>query len=412
MKQFVTSRTGVISIVAFMLGMAFVFYRVTRQPARHALAAAPAESGTKVSATVVPVPAAPPASSASVVTDSSPRPAQSVATDSATTSPLLAQNAAYLDRVYSLRGLERHDRDRQGNPITRRVTAGTPSEAGQATQIEPEPPPVLQRASLRLQGRGGPSGSRDRNGAAPVTESVVAPVRTAVTELGSTEAVRRSRPKRFNPYGNVVRCELVFTIDSTNEETPLIGVVMEPVYNNGELVIPAGAELHGVARPDRLRDRIFSGEEWVLVFPRDGTRPNGRQLNVRGVVLDRIEPNASGVTWGITDGSYGLEGTLIRTMQQEEIKRFAATFFSEAAQTLQSRDTRRRGQESVNNTPGNAVLQGLSANLEKIAENITAEIERHGVFIRVPAGHQFYFYPMQIIDPDTADISANVAIVK
>ncbi len=128
--------------------------------------------------------------------------------------------------------------------------------------------------------------------------------------------------------------------------------------------------------------------------------------------MDRLEPEANGVTWGITDGSYGLEGKLIRTMQDEEIKRFAATFFSEAALTLQSREAGHSGRQTINNTPQNAVLEGLSANLQKFADDIAAEVERHGVFIRVPAGHQFYFYPMQIIDPDAADISSDVATVK
>jgi hypothetical protein len=222
----------------------------------------------------------------------------------------------------------------------------------------------------------------------------------------------KPKPKRFNPYGNVLKCELVFTIDSTNEQTPLVGIVMEPVYNNGQLVIPPGAELHGSARPDRLRDRIFSGTDWVLVFPRERNRPNGRQLTVHGVALDRVEPDANGMTWGITDGSYGLEGTVIRTSQEEEIKRFVAIFFSQAAQTLEERGSGRGSGQTIRNTPQNAMLQGLAANLDKLSQDISAEIAQHGVFIRVPAGHQFYFYPMQIIDPEVADLPSNIATVQ
>jgi hypothetical protein len=210
----------------------------------------------------------------------------------------------------------------------------------------------------------------------------------------------------------VLKCELVFTLDSTNEQTPLVAIVMEPVYNNGLLVIPAGAELHGVARPDRLRDRIFSGPEWVLVFPRERGRPNGRQLNVRGVALNRVEPDANGMTWGLTDGSYGLEGTVIRSLKDAEIKRFVATFLAAGSLGLQERSSDRSGQQLTRNTPANAALLGFAANFDKIVEDITTEIAEHGVFIRVPAGHQFYFYPMQIIDPDAADISTDIATVK
>lgn len=404
MKSFVRSKVGIISVTAFVLMMAVVFYRVVdRRSDRKATAAAPSMAPVAVAApTAVPqtVPPAPSASSPPA------RAARAAAPD-------LTENAAYLDQWFSLRAKTRQDRDRQGVPLTRRQTANSAGGGAQTISPDDEVTPVQPaRGSLRLQGRSGGVSPRSSSLAAQTVEPAATTQAVAGQSRSLVAPVAPARPKRFNPYGNVLRCELVFTLDSTNEETPLVGVVMEPVYNNGQLIIPAGAELHGVARPDRLRDRIFSGEDWVLVFPRESGKPNGRQLNVRGVALERIEPDASGITWGVTDGSYGLEGKLIRTMQQEEIKRFAATFFAEAAQTLQSRDTGHRGQESLNNTPQNAVLQGLSANLQKIADDIAAEVERHGVFIRVPAGHQFYFYPTQIIDPDVADISADVATVK
>jgi hypothetical protein len=204
----------------------------------------------------------------------------------------------------------------------------------------------------------------------------------------------------------------VFTIDSTQDESPLIGLVTAPAYNNGQLIIPAGAELHSVARPDPVRDRLFSGKDWVLIFPRDGNKPNGRQLNVHGAALDRAQPDDNGLTWGVTDGSYGLQGDVIRTMNTEEVQQFVATALGAAAASLQSRHTDNFGQETTDQTPRNAALQGLTADMSLAVQKIRAEIERNGVFIRVPAGKQFYFYPQQIIDPDLADISSNIASVQ
>lgn len=409
MKRFLKTKPGAISAVAFVAVMAIVLFRIAgRRRSRARALLAP-----------VPVAAAPLRSTPPVKRPASPPPAP------ATGRPLppgmandLAQNAAYLDQYYAFNRRVRTGRDRQGNPVTRRRNAATPSAAGHVTvdpgDVAATMPPA--RTSLRLVGHP-PIGAAPQPSSAPKPAALRAglPAERPAPPSGNdpSEAARATpgippepgaRPRRFNPYGSLIKCELVFTIDSTNEQTPLIGLVVEPVYNNGELVIPAGAELHGVARPDRLRDRIFSGQDWVLIFPREPGRPNGRQLHIRGVALDRVEPDGNGMTWGITDGSYGLQGQVVRTLKQEEIKRFAASFLAAATETLETRDALRGRRETVRTTPQNAVLQGLSANLARIADEVSAEIERNGVFIRVPGGHQFYFYPTQIIDPDAAAI--------
>lgn len=413
MREFLKTKAGVLCVTVFVFFMAFMLHRVVSR--RRAAADGPRPTAA------VPPSTQPPTA----------RPAaeqgrgQGNEEDRAAT---LAENAAHLDRYYHLNRGSSAEQDRSGNPVTRRRTANTPQHTGETVETpqRPETLPPPPRIGIRLQGRPAPAQPLSGLGGIPnplstfqqVMQNPVpassperAEAAAAAARIeGTTPAPRR--PKRFNPYGNPIKCELVFTIDSTNESTPFVGLVMEPVYNNGQLIIPAGAEFHGVARPDRLRDRIFSGDQWVLVFPRERNRPNGRQLNVRGVALDRLEPSANGMTWGITDGSYGLTGAVIRNGSNEEIKRFVATAIAAGSQTLQERETDGFGQDRVRNTPRNAVLQGVAANMEKIAADITAELARHGVFIRVPAGRQFYFYPQQIIDPDVADISQDIATVK
>lgn len=397
MKAFLTSRVGVVSVAAFALLMAFMFYRVTQRR----------KSSEPLPAATRNTPAAP----SRVVAEARPASAAVMA-------DAVVENAAYLDQYADFGKRTQADHDRQGNGVTRRKSAGTPSDSGKET--ENEVPRVAAkktiRASSRLAGKpGGREAPALRPPLAPALGQALPPASGGASRAepaAQTSRTAAPRSTRFNPYGRVIKCELVFTLDSTNEQTPLVALVVEPVYNNGVLVIPAGAELHGMARPDRLRDRIFSGQEWVLVFPREDQRLNGRQLNVRGVALNRVEPDANGMTWGLTDGSYGLEGRVVRSSDAAEIKRFVASFLAAGTTTLEERSSGRAGQQSVRNTPQNAVLQGLAANFEKLTEEITAEIEHHGVFIRVPAGHQFYFYPMQIIDADVAGISADVATVK
>lgn len=403
MRLFLKTKAGQISAVGFVLVMAFALHRVATNRSARAAVPTPVHTEAGVAAPERRIPQTEEAAHSGTAPGAASQ---------------LSENVAYLDAYYESEKRAREDRDRQGNPIVRRENPGTPSEAGRETFSDeaPKPPPrpKIARTSLRLRGRS-VSEAPVKTGATTESAEEPPPRQRAPEKLNAENAPAPAAPqppRRFNPYGSVLKCELVFTIDSTNEQTPLVGIVMEPVYNNGHLVIPAGAELHGVARPDRLRDRIFSGMEWVLVFPRENHRPNGRQLSVKGVALNRVEPAATGFTWGITDGSFGLEGKVIRTLDHAEIKRFVATFLGAASVTLQERETGRSGERSVRNTPGNAALQGLAANFDKIAQDVTAEIAQHGVFIRVPAGHQFYFYPMQVIDPDAAGISSDIAAVR
>ena len=135
------------------------------------------------------------------------------------------------------------------------------------------------------------------------------------------------RPKKlgsvYAPFGRLIPCETVVTIDSSTIQTPIIGLVTENVYFRGKLVIPAGTEIHGTAQTDHQRERIASGNTWTFVWQ------NGMELQIKAIALDREfdnETNQSG--WAITDGSAGLRGEVIKTDNLAEIKLFAATFVS------------------------------------------------------------------------------------
>src|SRR5690606_23293945 len=62
--------------------------------------------------------------------------------------------------------------------------------------------------------------------------------------------------KTYAPYGRMIPCETVVTIESSRLDTPVIGLVTEDVWHDGRLIIPAGAEVHGRASLDRSRERI------------------------------------------------------------------------------------------------------------------------------------------------------------
>ena len=63
----------------------------------------------------------------------------------------------------------------------------------------------------------------------------------------------------FLPFGRLIPCELVITVDSSRIATPIIGMVTEDQWENGNLIIPAGAEVHGQScRAGPLANRIAS----------------------------------------------------------------------------------------------------------------------------------------------------------
>ena len=204
----------------------------------------------------------------------------------------------------------------------------------------------------------------------------------------------------YAPFGRLVPCELIITVESNSINTPIVGLVTEDVVHAGKVIIPAGAEVHGRASQDRSRDRIAASGTWNFVW-RTQNHLNGKELTLEGIALDRELDFNSG-QWGIRDGSAGLKGYLIKSDSWNEIRLFASTFLAAAAQGIKDYDRYISDSgSSINiarNTAGNAALDGTTAILEEYARQIRAAIERDGYYIRVPTGKQFYVYVTQTID--------------
>jgi Bacterial conjugation TrbI-like protein len=202
--------------------------------------------------------------------------------------------------------------------------------------------------------------------------------------------------KFYAPFGRLIPCELVITVDSSTIRTPIIGLITDDIYHAGHLIIPAGTEVHGMAQVDRVRDRIASGNNWTLVWQ------TGLELSITGVALNReTDPDQTG--WGITDGSAGLTGRMIKTDNLAEIKLFAAAFLSGAANLLAQREQTFVGSVGVPSV-GNAGLEGAQTVVGTYAQQILQTIQRDGFYVRVPAGKQFYLYVTQDIDRTDAAV--------
>jgi len=251
-----------------------------------------------------------------------------------------------------------------------------PKESPKAAQVPPEPVP--------------PRGRR---------QGEVLPI-TIVTST-EKEVIEERLGSESAPFGRLVPCELVVTVDSSSIETPIIGLVTRDVWHQGKRIIPAGTEVHGRARVDRTRERIAAQGQWTFVWQ------TGEELNLSGLALDR-EQDSEGGAWGITDGSAGLRGQLLKSDDLAEVKLFAATFLSGAASGLTDRESTAFGQQLVG-TVKNAQIAGMQQVLNGYAKQIYESIQREGFFVRVPAGKQFYVYVTQTIDRAKASHGAYIA---
>jgi hypothetical protein len=205
------------------------------------------------------------------------------------------------------------------------------------------------------------------------------------------------RSENFLPYGRLIRCELVNTVDSTNIATPIIGLVLEDVWHAGRRIIPAGTEVHGSAQNAATRERIGSQRQWIAVFQ------DGRELPLSADVLDYApDPNAPD-RWQETDGSAGLRGFLVKADRFAEAKAMLATMISGAADAFPETINQIAPLTGTNTQTRNggytdAFAAGLSSGAKMYSERLLQRLETDPYYVRVPGGTLFYLYVTQTVD--------------
>lgn len=203
----------------------------------------------------------------------------------------------------------------------------------------------------------------------------------------------------YAPFGRMLQCRLVNTVESINTRTPIIAVTTENLWWDGRIVIPAGTELHGTGSPDALRDRISAEGTWRAIIANTADFPDGAELELAGLALDmEVKVSKTGqVRWGEIDGSAGLKGDVLKNDKWAEVKLFASQIISGAAAGFTPTQASLLGPIPVAG-PQTAGINAITQPLNTYAENILNSIERDGFFVRVPGGKQFYLYVTQPID--------------
>jgi hypothetical protein len=204
-------------------------------------------------------------------------------------------------------------------------------------------------------------------------------------------------PKRFLPFGTLLKCKLVNTVDSANLETPVIALLLEDVWQNGERVVPANTLVHGTAKAGRMRDRISASGTWRFVWQ------DGRELAFNGIALDReYDHDIDG--YGITDGSAGLKGRVIASDDLQEMKMLASAALSGFAHGTQDRTQTAFG-TTITGSLSNGVREGVGEVFDLYAQRTLRDIEQNGYYVRVPAGKEFYVYVVETVNPDKAKVA-------
>jgi hypothetical protein len=196
------------------------------------------------------------------------------------------------------------------------------------------------------------------------------------------------------PFGRMIRCKLVNTLQSYIMETPVIALVQEDFFWKGKKLLSAGDEVHGLAKVDRVREIMATEQSWTIVFS-EGVR-KGMSIQVFADALDHdyeLDENGEFLTFGIADGAYGLRGRTIKSESDEELRLFASSFLSSVGEALKGRNQNAfTGVQTPDINLGNAGISGVQAVLDEYVEQIRSEIDKNGYYTQVPSGKSFYLY--------------------
>ena len=295
-------------------------------------------------------------------------------------------------------------------PLNQGLESGVPQQvkapAKSATEKDPVPGgivPFRPAAPAPVTSATGATANNARTGSAQPAEPKPRKIRYA-SLLASYDApparaerVETPQPERFMPFGTLLKCKLVNTIDSANLETPVIAVLLEDVWQNGKRVIPANTLVHGTARAGRMCDRVTATGAWRFVWQ------DGRELAFNGVALDReYEHEIDG--YGITDGSGGIKGRVLATDDLQELKMLASAALSGFARGTQDRQQNALG-TTITGSVSNGVREGVGDVFDLYAKRTLKDIEENGYFVRVAAGKEFYVYVLEAVDPQKASIA-------
>ncbi len=231
---------------------------------------------------------------------------------------------------------------------------------------------------------------------------------------GNSAAVSQEKvflSERYAPFGRLLDCKLVNTLESNTDGTPLIALVIEDLWwtnANGErkLIIPAGTEVHG-KMGSCVRNRMMCEGNFVLIWQITSDQV-GMELQLQGRILEKSNQAGNKGKATITDMAAGIPGRVMKNDSLNEMLQYTMAFAQGLASGFQTTTTYDNGSTIVSESDGstkNALASGIESLSDVALENITDKISKESYYIRVAAGTEFYLYIEQVTDISKAAIA-------
>ena len=217
--------------------------------------------------------------------------------------------------------------------------------------------------------------------------------------------------ERYAPYGRLLNCKLVNTLESNVEGTPLIAMVIEDLWwvnSKGErkLIIPAGTEVHG-KMGSCVRNRMMASGNFVLVWQLTSGEV-GMELQLNGRVLEKSNQAGNKNLATITDMAAGIPGRVMNNNNLNEMLQYTMAFVQGLSAGYQTTRTFDNGNTIIRENDGstkNALASAFQQMSEVALENISDKINKESYYIRVAAGTEFYLYIEQVTNVEKAAIA-------
>jgi hypothetical protein len=207
---------------------------------------------------------------------------------------------------------------------------------------------------------------------------------------------RPAPPEIWLPRGTLIPCMLQITVESSHLNTPVIGTVTQNVWENGHLIVPAGAIATCWAQAGAVRDRIEVAGKWSITYP------DGKEFTLEGVACDR-EADANNLHFGIENGTAGLQGELIESDHWANAKAFLALLITSGTQIGTAVAT---STLQAQHTTGVTALPDTTPIMAKYLDQLLNGETGDGRFVRVHSSKEFYIFTASVVFPTQRSIGA------
>ena len=273
----------------------------------------------------------------------------------------------------------------------------------------PQPPSSIARTNS---GNRYNSGSSDRRSVESSRNSVPT-AKILIIDGESAGAQKEFVSERFAPYGRLIACKMVNTVESGDTDTPLIAVVIEDLWwinakGEKKLIIPAGTEVYGTvngAKP--MRNRLTTGNNFILVWQATSNMV-GFELQLKGVALEKSTHPENRMLAAITDMSAGIPGQVMSNENLSKFLVYTLAFGQGLAQGYQTNEVYIDSGVTITTQDGttkNAMARGAETLAQVMLQDVSQMIAKESYYIRVASGTEFYIFVQQVINLDDAQIA-------